>query len=491
MSFAFWSAADTARHVAAGEVTAAQVVETMLGRITAIDGDLGAYLAVDATGARAAAADIDRRRAANLPIGPLAGVPIALKDVLVTRGLATTAGSKILEGWIPPYDAHVVERLRAADAVVVGKVNCDEFAMGSSTENSAYKPTKNPWNPGRVPGGSSGGSSAAVAAGLCAASLGTDTGGSIRQPAAFCGVVGLKPTYGRVSRWGVVAYASSLDQVGPVTRTVADAALVLQIIAGHDPRDSTSLPDAVPPLVEALTGDIRGLRIGLPQEYFESMDDDVRAAIARTAEALVERGAETVDLSLPHTALALPAYYLIAPAEASSNLARFDGVRYGQRAAAGDLTEMYARTRGAGFGPEVKRRIMLGTYALRAGYYDAYYKKAQQIRTLIKRDFDRAFRYCDVILTPTTPTPAFAFGAKATPFDMYLADVFTLSCNLAGLPGISVPCGLAGDGLPIGAQLLGKPLDEATLLRAGQVIEAAVGLGDRRPTALATLGGAS
>ena len=481
MSFAFWSAADTARHVAAGEVTATQVVETMLGRIAAIDGDLGAYLAVDAEGARAAAADIDRRRAANQPIGPLAGVPFALKDVLVTRGLATTAGSKILDGWIPPYDAHVVEKLRAADAIVVGKVNCDEFAMGSSTENSAYKPTRNPWNPGRVPGGSSGGSSAAVAAGLCAASLGTDTGGSIRQPAAFCGVVGLKPTYGRVSRWGVVAFASSLDQVGPVTRTVADAALVLQTIAGFDPRDSTSLPDAVPPLVEALTGDIRGLRIGLPQEYFEAMDDDVRAAVARTAEALIERGAETVDLSLPHTALALPAYYLIAPAEASSNLARFDGVRYGQRVAGDDLTEMYARTRGAGFGPEVKRRIMLGTYALRTGYYDAYYKKAQQIRTLIKRDFDRAFRYCDVILTPTTPTPAFAFGAKATPFDMYLADVFTLSCNLAGLPGISVPCGLAGDGLPIGAQLLGKPLDEVTLLRAAQVIESAVGLGERRP----------
>jgi aspartyl-tRNA(Asn)/glutamyl-tRNA(Gln) amidotransferase subunit A len=487
VSFAFWSAADTVRRVAAGEVTAAQIVETMLERIAAIDGQLGAYLAVDAIGARAAAADLDRRRAAGQPIGPLAGVTVALKDVLVTRGLATTAGSKILQGWIPPYDACVVERLRAADAIVLGKVNCDEFAMGSSTENSAYQPTKNPWNPARVPGGSSGGSSAAVAAGLCAVSLGTDTGGSIRQPAAFCGVVGLKPTYGRVSRWGVVAYASSLDQVGPVTRTVADAALVLQAIAGADPRDSTSLDEPVPALGDALTGDITGLRIGLPQEYFQAMDDDVRAAIAGTAQALVDRGAEVVDLSLPHTELALPAYYLIAPAEASSNLARFDGVRYGQRAAAADLTEMYARTRGAGFGPEVKRRIMLGTYALRSGYYDAYYKKAQQIRTLIKRDFDKAFRYCDVILTPTTPTPAFAFGAKATPYDMYLADVFTLSCNLAGLPGISVPCGLSGDGLPIGAQLLGKPLDEATLLRAAQVIETAVGLGDRRPA----IGGAA
>ncbi|HEX3758594.1 MAG TPA: amidase family protein, partial [Kofleriaceae bacterium] len=290
MSFAYWSAADTVRRVAAGEVTATQIVETMLGRIATLDGQVGAYLAVDDTGARAAAADLDRRRAAGQPIGPLAGVTVALKDVLVTRGLATTAGSKILQGWIPPYDASVVERLRAADAIVLGKVNCDEFAMGSSTENSAYQPTRNPWNPGRVPGGSSGGSSAAVAAGLCAVSLGTDTGGSIRQPAAFCGVVGLKPTYGRVSRWGVVAYASSLDQVGPVTRTVADAALVLQAIAGFDPRDSTSLDQPVPPLGEALTGDIRGLRIGLPQEYFQAMDDDVRAAIARTASALVERG---------------------------------------------------------------------------------------------------------------------------------------------------------------------------------------------------------
>jgi len=478
---AFWSVTDTARRIAAGEITATAVLEAMLARIDAVDGTLGAYLAVDAVGARAAAAEVDQRRAAGLPQGPLAGVPIALKDVLVTRGLATTAGSKILAGWVPPYDAHVVDRLRAAGAVIVGKVNCDEFAMGSSTENSAYQPTRNPWDRSRVPGGSSGGSSAAVAAGLCAASLGTDTGGSIRQPAAFCGVVGIKPTYGRVSRWGVVAFASSLDQVGPLTRSVADAAQVLQVIAGFDPRDSTSLDAKVPVFTEALTGEVRGLRVGLPQEYFEAMDDDVRAALTRTAAALVERGAELVDLSLPHTALALPAYYLVAPAEASSNLARFDGVRYGQRAAAPDLLEMYARTRGAGFGAEVKRRIMLGTYVLRAGYYDAYYKKAQQVRTLIKRDFDRAFHYCDVLLTPTTPTPAFRFGARATPVEMYQADVFTLSCNLAGLPGISVPCGLTGDGLPIGAQLLGRPLDEATLLRAGGVIEAAVGLGDRRP----------
>jgi aspartyl-tRNA(Asn)/glutamyl-tRNA(Gln) amidotransferase subunit A len=476
-----WSVGDTVRHIAAGEVTAVQVVEATLERIAAVDGAIGAFLEVDAAGARAAAAEVDRQRAANQPLGPLAGVPVALKDVLVTRGLATTAASKILQGWIPPYDAHVVEKLRAAGAVVIGKVNCDEFAMGSSTENSAYKRTCNPWDVTRVPGGSSGGSSAAVAAGLCAASLGTDTGGSIRQPAAFCGVVGMKPTYGRVSRWGVVAFASSLDQVGPLTRTVADAALVLQTIAGFDPRDSTSLDTPVPSFTDALTGDIRGMRIGLPQEYFETMDDDVRDGVAGAVQALLERGAETVDLSLPHTRLALPAYYVVAPAEASSNLARFDGVRYGKRVEADDLLEMYARTRGAGFGPEVKRRIMLGTYALRSGYYDAYYKKAQQVRTLIKRDFDRAFRFCDVILTPTTPTPAFKFGAKAAPVDMYLADVFTLSCNLAGLPGISVPCGLSGDGLPLGAQLLGRALDEVTLLRAAAIIEAAVGLGDRRP----------
>ena len=484
VSTAFWSVADIAQRIAAGEITATQILETMLARIEAIDGELGAFLAVDVAGARAAAAEVDRRRAANAPLGPLAGVPIALKDVLVTRGLATTAASKILQGWIPPYDAHVVEQLRAAGAVVLGKLNCDEFAMGSSTENSAYRVTRNPWDPARVPGGSSGGSSAAVAAGLCAAALGTDTGGSIRQPAAFCGCVGMKPTYGRISRWGIVAFASSLDQVGPLTRSVADAALVLQTIAGFDPRDSTSLDAPVPRFTDALTGEVAGLRIGLPQEYFEAMDDDVRAAVAQTAAALVERGAELVELSLPHTKLALPAYYLVAPAEASSNLARYDGVRYGLRASAPELFDMYARTRGAGFGPEVKRRIMLGTYALRSGYYDAYYKKAQQVRTLIKRDFDRAFRYCDVLLTPTTPTAAFRFGAKATPVEMYQADVFTLSCNLAGLPGISVPCGLTGDGLPIGAQLLGRPLDEATLLRAGAVIEAAVGLGERRPSGI-------
>ena len=477
------SVTDTAKKIASGEVTAARVVDNYLARIANVDRELNAYLTVTSDEARKAAAEIDRKRAANQPIGPLGGVPIALKDNLVTKGIATTAGSKILEGWIPPFDGAVVERLRAAGAILLGKVNCDEFAMGSSTERSAFKKTKNPWDTSRVPGGSSGGSGAAVAAGLCAASLGTDTGGSIRQPAAFCGVVGLKPTYGRVSRWGVVAFASSLDQVGPLTRTVRDSALVLEAIAGLDPRDATSLDAPVPRYVDALTGDVRGLRIGIPHEYFDAtIDDEIRAAIDKAKAALVERGAILVDVSLPNTPHALPAYYIVAPAEASSNLARYDGIRFGKAASgAKNLLDLYMKSRGTGFGPEVKRRIMLGTYALRSGYYDAYYKKAQQIRTLIKRDFDKAFHHVDVVLTPTTPTAAFRFNSKATPLDMYLADIFTLSCNLAGLPGLSVPCGLTVDGLPVGVQLMGKPLDEATLLRTADVIESAVGLGNRRP----------
>jgi aspartyl-tRNA(Asn)/glutamyl-tRNA(Gln) amidotransferase subunit A len=475
------SVTDTAKRIAAGELTAAAATDAYLARIAKHDGDLGAYLAVDAEGARAQAAVVDAMRTANAPLGPLAGVPIALKDVLVTKGMATTAASKILAGWIPPYDGTAVEKLRAAGAVILGKVNCDEFAMGSSTENSAYKQTKNPWDGSRVPGGSSGGSSAAVAAALCAASLGTDTGGSIRQPAAFCGCVGIKPTYGRVSRWGVVAFASSLDQVGPLTRTVADAALLLEVICGFDPKDSTSLDQPVGKLTDALTGDVKGLRVGIPHEYFAAaIDDEVRASVEKAAHVLRERGAELIDIALPHTEHALPAYYVVAPAEASSNLARYDGIRFGKAAeGARDLLDLYQRSRGAGFGPEVKRRIMLGTYALRSGYYDAYYKKAQQIRALIKRDFDKAWQHVDVILTPTTPTAAFRFGAKASPVDMYLADIFTLSCNLAGLPGISVPCGFTAEGLPIGAQLLGKPLDEATLLRAAHVIESVLALGKK------------
>jgi len=481
------TAQETARQIAQGELTAVRALDTYLTRIGNLDRQLAAFLAVDSTGARAAAVEVDRKRKAGEPLGPLAGVPIALKDVLVTKDLETTAASKILEGWKPPYDGTAVGKLRAAGAVIVGKVNCDEFAMGSSTENSAYKKTRNPWDISRVPGGSSGGSSAAVAAGLCSASLGTDTGGSIRQPAAFCGVVGIKPTYGRVSRWGVIAFASSLDQVGPLTRTVGDAALILETICGFDPKDSTSLDQPVPKLTDALTGEVKGLRVGIPAEYFSgAIDDEVRSAVQRAAAALQERGAELIDISLPHTELALPAYYVVAPAEASSNLARYDGIRFGKAAkGARDLLDLYQRSRGEGFGPEVKRRIMLGTYALRSGYYDAYYKKAQQIRALIKRDFDKAWQHVDAILTPTTPTAAFRFGAKSSPVDMYLADIFTLACNLAGLPGISVPCGLTTDGLPIGAQLMGKPLDEATLLRAAHVIEKAVGLGDKRPKAVA------
>jgi len=479
---AYWSIAETVRNIVSGEITATTLVETTLDRIAKLDAKLGAYLAIDKAGALGQAAAIDQKRKAGQPLGALVGVPISLKDNLVTKGLVTTAASKILDGWVPPYDATVVAKLRAAGAVILGKTNMDEFGMGSSTERSAFKSTKNPWDTARVPGGSSGGSAVAVAAGMCVGSLGTDTGGSIRQPAAFCGTVGLKPTYGRVSRWGVIAFASSLDQVGPITRTVADAAALLQVICGHDPRDATSLDTPVPSFREALGGDVKGLRIGIPAEYFGGdIDPQVRAAIERAVAALVERGADTVDINLPHTELALPAYYLVAPAEASSNLSRYDGIRYGKRVDATDLLEMYCKTRGAGFGPEVKRRIMLGTYALRSGYYDAYYKKAQQIRALIKRDFDKAFRFCDVVLTPTTPTAAFELGAKATPFEMYLADIFTLSCNLAGLPGLSVPCGLTDNNLPVGVQLLGKPLDEATLLRAGQVIESAVGLGDKRP----------
>jgi aspartyl-tRNA(Asn)/glutamyl-tRNA(Gln) amidotransferase subunit A len=486
----YWSVADVKRRIVDGEITAAALVEPAIERVASLDGELGSFLVLDATGARAAAAEIDRKRAAGEPLGPLAGVTVTLKDNLVTAGVATTAGSRILAGWIPPYDATVVERLRAAGAILLGKVNMDEFGMGSSTERSAFKLTRNPWDPSRVPGGSSGGGAAAVAAGLCVASLGTDTGGSIRQPAAFCGAVGLKPTYGRVSRYGVIAYASSLDQVGPITRTVADAAALLQAIAGHDPRDGTSLDATVPPFAAALTAGVAGLRIGLPREYFEvELEPGVRAALDRTIAALRDGGAAVTPVSLPHTELALPAYYLVAPAEASSNLARYDGVRYGVRAEAADLLDLYRRTRGAGFGPEVKRRIMLGTYALRSGYYDAYYRKAQQVRALIKRDFEEAFAAVDVLLTPTTPTAAFAFGAKATPLEMYLADVFTLSCNLAGIPGLSVPCGLTPEGLPVGAQLLGKPLDEATLLRAGAAIESAVGLGDRRPSGTRGLAG--
>ncbi len=479
---AFAGVVELARRVRAKEVSAREVADAFLSRIDAHDGALGTYLVVDHDGARAQADAVDAAIAGGADPGPLAGVAMAVKDVIVTEGLVTTAASKILAGWVPPYDATAVARLRAAGAVILGKLNCDEFAMGSSNERSAWKPCRNPWDRDRVPGGSSGGSAAAVAAGLAAASLGTDTGGSIRQPAAFCGVVGFKPTYGRVSRWGAIAFASSLDQIGPLARSVGDAARVLEVIAGLDPRDSTSIDQPAPALEAALAAGVAGLKVGLPREYFEgSIDAEVAAAVHAAGAALVAAGAELCEVSLPHTRYALPAYYVIAPAEAASNLARYDGVRFGHRATARELGDMYATTRAEGFGPEVKRRIMIGTYALRAGYYDAYYKKAQQVRALIKRDFDQAFELVDVILAPTTPTPAFAIGEKATPLDMYQTDVFTLACNLAGIPGLAVPVGAATSGLPIGAQLLGRPLDEATVVRAGAVIEAA--FGTKRPPA--------
>jgi aspartyl-tRNA(Asn)/glutamyl-tRNA(Gln) amidotransferase subunit A len=432
-----WSATAQAAAIARRELGARELTGAYLARIAAIDPALGAFLAVDGERALARADQIDAAIARGDTVGPLAGVPLAIKDLVVTEGLATTAGSRILAGWIPPYDATAVARLRAAGAVILGKLNLDEFGMGSSTERSAFRPCRNPWDLDRVPGGSSGGSAAAVAAGLCAAALGTDTGGSIRQPAALCGVVGLKPTYGRVSRHGLIAFASSLDQIGPLARTVEDVALLTEVIAGFDPADSTSIPQPAPRLGERLAaGDLAGLRVGLPDEYFAAgLDPEVEAAVRAAVAVLEAAGATARPVSLPHSRHALAVYYLIAPAEASSNLARYDGVRYGARAPADDLHQLYCQSRGQYFGPEVKRRIMLGTFALRAGYYDAYYLQASRVRTLIRRDFERAFAEVDLVVSPTTPTPAFRLGEKtADPMAMYLADVFTLGCSLAGLP---------------------------------------------------------
>ncbi|MEK6606906.1 MAG: Asp-tRNA(Asn)/Glu-tRNA(Gln) amidotransferase subunit GatA [Myxococcota bacterium] len=479
-----WSACETAERVRRREVSAVEVIDATLARIRAIDGKLGAHLSIDAEGALARAQSVDTRLARGEEVGALAGVPIGLKDIFIARGRETTCASKILRGWIAPYDGTHVERLERADAVLTGKLNMDEFAMGSSTENSAFQLTRNPWDLGRIPGGSSGGSAAAVAAGLCAAALGTDTGGSIRQPASLCGVVGMKPTYGRVSRYGVVAFASSLDQVGPLARTVEDAALVLQTIAGHDPRDATSLPHPVPDYRAACRRGVRGLRVGVPREYFVAgMDGEVEASVRAAIAELSRLGAELVDIELPHTAYAVAVYYLIATAEASSNLARYDGVRYGHRTAEPrDLLELYERTRAEGFGPEVKRRIMLGTYVLSAGYYEAYYGRALKVRTLIRRDFEKAFARCDVIATPTSPTPAFKLGEKIDdPLQMYLADIFTISCNLAGLPGLSLPCGFTQGGLPIGLQLLGPPLGEEAIFAAAADYEQATEWHARRP----------
>ncbi|MBI4637778.1 MAG: Asp-tRNA(Asn)/Glu-tRNA(Gln) amidotransferase subunit GatA [Candidatus Rokubacteria bacterium] len=466
-----------------GETTPSAATEAYLGRIAALDGRVGAYLSVTAERARAAAAAADARYRAGAPRGPLDGAPVALKDLLCTRGVPTTCGSRILESFVPPYDATVVARLDAAGAVLLGKTNMDEFAMGSSTEHSAFRPTHNPWDLARVPGGSSGGSAAAVAAALAAGALGTDTGGSIRQPAAFCGVVGLKPTYGRVSRYGLVAFGSSLDQIGPLARDVADAAILLGAIAGHDPLDTTSVLEPVSDYAAGLGGAVAGLRVGVPAEYFtEGMDPSVERAVRAAIELLRGLGIRTETVSLPTTAYALAAYYLIAPAEASSNLARYDGVKYGLRVpGARDLGDMYGRTRAAGFGAEVKRRIMLGTYALSAGYYEAYYGRAQRVRTLVRRDFEAAFTRVDLIVAPTTPNVAFKHGEKEDPLAMYLNDALTIPANLTGLPALSVPCGLSPEGLPIGLQFIGRAFDEATLLRAAAAYEQAAPWRARRP----------
>ncbi len=467
----------------AGRASPTEATLAYLGRIEKLDGEVGAYLTVTRDGALAAARAAEERYRAGRPRGPLDGVPVAIKDVFCTRGVPTTCGSRILEGFVPPYDATPVARLAAAGAVMLGKTNMDEFAMGSSTEHSAFKVTRNPWDLARVPGGSSGGSAAAVAGELAAAALGTDTGGSVRQPAAFCGVVGLKPTYGRVSRYGLIAFASSLDHVGPLTRDVRDAALVLGALAGVDPRDATSVDEPVPDYAAGLDGGVRGLTLGVPREYFAAgLDPEVEAAVRAAIEQLRTLGARIEEVSLPTTDYGLAVYYIVAPAEASSNLARYDGVKYGLRAPGGkDLIDMESRTRAAGFGPEVKRRIMLGTHALSAGYYDAYYGRAQKVRTLVKRDFEQAFARVDLLVAPTTPSVAFKHGEKEDPLAMYLNDVFTVGGNLAGLPAVSVRCGFSAAGLPIGLQVIGRPFDEARVLRTAHAYEQATEWLARRP----------
>ncbi|HEX3177107.1 MAG TPA: Asp-tRNA(Asn)/Glu-tRNA(Gln) amidotransferase subunit GatA [Methylomirabilota bacterium] len=465
-----------------GETTPSAVTEAFLARIEKLDSKLGAYITVTRDHARAAAAAADARYRDGRPRSPLDGAPLAIKDVLCTRGITTTCGSRILEKFVPPYDATIVTRLAQAGAIMLGKANMDEFAMGSSTEHSAFYPTRNPWDLARVPGGSSGGPAAAVAGGLAAGGYGTDTGGSIRQPAAFCGLVGLKPTYGRISRYGLVAFASSLDHIGPFGLDVTDTALLLGVAAGHDPLDATSIDAPVPDYTADLARGVRGLRLGVPDEYFiEGMDPEIEAAVRAAIETLQSLGGTVERVSLPATPHALATYYVIGPAEASSNLARYDGVKYGLRVPGRDLIDMESRTRAAGFGAEVKRRIMLGTYVLSAGYYDAYYGQAQKVRTLVRRDFDAAFARVDLIVAPTTPNVAFRHGEKADPVQMYLNDVFTIPADMSGVPAVSVPCGFTKAGLPIGLQLIGKTLDEATVLRAAYAYEQATDWHRRRP----------
>ncbi|MEW6155784.1 MAG: Asp-tRNA(Asn)/Glu-tRNA(Gln) amidotransferase subunit GatA [Verrucomicrobiota bacterium] len=475
-----------AAQLASGEVTARAATMDCLSRVRAVDAHINAFLSVDAEDALAQAEAADKEIAAGRTHRekPLLGVPIAVKDVLAVRNQPLSCGSKILKGFIAPYDATVIEKLKAAGAIVFGRLNMDEFAMGSSTENSAFVTTRNPWDTTRIPGGSSGGSAAAVAADECIAALGSDTGGSIRQPAALCGCVGFKPTYGRVSRYGLVAFASSLDQIGPFTKDVRDAATLLEVISGGDPRDSTSVPQPVPNYAAQLTGDIHGLKIGIAREYMiGGLDPEVKQAVDAAIKQLQSLGAEVEEVSLPHTDYAAATYYIIAPAEASANLARFDGMRYGLRKEGSDPIEMYCQTRGAGFGAEVKRRIILGTYVLSSGYYDAYYLCAQKVRTLIRNDFLKAFEKVDAIVTPTTPTAAFKAGEKSDdPLQMYLSDIFTISCNLAGICGISLPCGFTqSPKLPIGLQLLGKPFGEETILRIAHAYEQSTSWHRERP----------
>ena len=475
------------KRLVAREVSARQAVRSCLDQVKRVDGQVKAFLSYDEADALSAADAVDKLIAggATPATHALLGAPIGVKDVLAVKGHPLNCSSKILGNFNSPYDATVIEKLRAAGAIVFGRLNMDEFAMGSSTENSAFFTTCNPWDTSRIPGGSSGGSAAAVAADECAASLGSDTGGSIRQPAALCGCVGLKPTYGRVSRYGLVAFASSLDQIGPFTKDVRDSALLLRAISGHDNRDSTSIPELVPDYAAALDGNIRGLKIGLPKEYFISgLSQEVSESVNAAVKKLTELGAEVVEISLPHTEYAAATYYIIAPAEASANLARFDGIRYGARVAGADPFELYSKTRGQGFGPEVKRRIILGTYVLSSGYYDAFYLRAQKVRTLIRQDFIKAFEQVDAIVTPTTPTPAFKIGEKSDdPIQMYLSDVFTISCNLAGICGLSLPCGFsANPKLPIGLQLLGKPFGESTILRIAHAYEQSTEWHKHRPS---------
>ena len=461
------------------KVSAVEITRAYLDRIGKVDPKIRAYLTVTADQALTQAEKADKRlKKASDVITPLTGIPLGIKDVICTQGVRTTCASKILENFVPPYNAAVMERLEAHGAVMLGKLNMDEFAMGSSTENSAYHPTRNPWDLERIPGGSSGGSAASVAARTCAGSLGSDTGGSIRQPASHCGVIGMKPTYGMVSRFGLVAFASSLDQIGPISRDVTDCALLLNAISGHDTRDSTSIPIEVPDYTGSLMPSLKNYTLGIPREYFTpGLDPEVEKTVRHAVSALESQGARVVEVSLPHTEYAVAAYYIVAPAEASSNLSRYDGVKYGFRATGyKNLMDMYKKTRSQGFGPEVKRRIMIGTYSLSAGYYDAYYKKASQIRTLITQDFKKVFEQCDVIAAPVSPTAAFKLGEKADdPLQMYLSDIFTIPVNLAGIPGISVPCGLNSSGLPIGLQLMAEHFEEAKLLTVAYNLELALG----------------